>query len=322
MTPTITDMRVDIAAPVGAHGVGEHPPRGDGHERVDPCRQRVPGPRALQRGQIAPASHHVDRCHPESRCVAERHRQRVIRLGGGRCRNGAPDRARRVVLEDPRRLPGRGVAHDLAAGRGARGARDAGEPEREGVRDAHVTVEAAHEDRVVRRDGVDPLPPREGRAGPALVVPVPTGDPSPFRQPPGELGDPTRELRRTVRVPQVHRHHLETAIHEVGVGVPEARQHAAAPAVEHARGGPAEPVHVPLRAHGDDRVAADGDPRGPWPRRVSGPHLSVHEEVGRPVRGLPARDKQARRSENETDTTHPSTLSFRTARLAPPRVLR
>ena len=130
---------------------------------------------ALEDGEIAPRAHVVHRRHALRGDVRHGRVERAILELRGRVRHDGVHEIRRVVLENAGRFA---VARRGRSCRRPRPAcaRDPGRAQRRSVRERHVTVEPVDPDGIVRRDGVDPIAPRQ-LAAPLLVVPVAAGDP-------------------------------------------------------------------------------------------------------------------------------------------------
>ena len=144
----------------------------------------------------------------------------------GRLRQDREDEVHGVVFEDAGGLALR-VADDLAPF-GCRGLPvDAGELEREGVGQRHVTVEAGDEDRVVGAHAVDPLFAWQ-LASPGFVIPVAVQDPTTCRLGRREFGDAPGEEPRRRCVAQLDAGEGRSAFQKVHVVVDEARHGEAA----------------------------------------------------------------------------------------------
>jgi len=140
--------------------------------------------------------------------------------GGNQARNRPHGR----VFEHSRGLAG-GIAHDSAARRVRRGAGDARHLQGERVRQGHVAVQAAHQDRMVSGYRIDQL--SRGQIGrlPVLVIPLAPGDPAPLGQPGGIGGHAVAELCLGARGAQLDAGKLAAPLVEVQVGIVETGHH-------------------------------------------------------------------------------------------------
>jgi hypothetical protein len=200
-----------------------------------------------------------------------------------RCFGDQPrDERHRFILQYAGRLAGAGIADDGAARRVRRLARDPGHPQRERVRERHVTVQAVHEDRMLRCQGIDPLTAWQRRAGPGLVVPITARDPAPGRLVPQELADAPRELGGRRCIAQVHTAQLEAAAQEMRVVVDQPGHDQPSVQRDLLRVAAAKRDHLARAAHLHDPAAAHRDRLGRGRTGHTGPHRTAGEhKIGR-----------------------------------------
>src|SRR4029077_6938289 len=91
-----------------------------------------------------------------------------------------------------------------------------------------MTIDAIHEDGVVRRHRIDPLVVWQRLSGPQGVIPVPSQDPLTGPQGGGVLLDSPYELAGGGGAPKIDRRELEATVDEMGVPVGEPGQDQAA----------------------------------------------------------------------------------------------
>ncbi len=197
------------------------------------------------------------------RRFAQRGVQGVGELGVRRWRNDAEDEVHcAVFLQDAGRLAGRRVAHDHAAAGVLGVASDAGSRQGPRVGERHVPVEAGDEHRMVTGRRVDPLPRRQRRAGPALVVPGDIGDPAPGGDLPRVLGEAGDELLAARGETEVGAEETLAAGEEVGVAVDEAGEETLAAGVDDPGRGADERRDLGVGTDRDQALAAHGEGGG------------------------------------------------------------
>ena len=157
-----------VAAERGAHaGLGQRFPRDNGADGVDAGLQFAALEHVLVKADVFAGGHVRDAGNAHLRGVFGGCARGDVLFLEALFRHGAVHEFLGGVLEDAGRLAGLGVAHDDAARRVLGFLGNACELEGEAVGQGHVAVEAVDPDGVVGRGGVNHLPGRQRRAGPA-----------------------------------------------------------------------------------------------------------------------------------------------------------
>src|SRR5689334_22097055 len=167
-----------------------------------------------------------------------------------------------------------------------------------------MTIDAIHEDGIVRRHRIDPLVVWQRLSGPQRVIPVPSQDPLTGLQSGGVLLDSPYELGGGGSVPKIDRRELEATVDEMSVPVGEPRQDQAAVGL----------YGLCLRADvgGDRRVVPDRQNLARGDRHVAGvratggepgPH---HASADDEIRLLPAGGEEKAQCSREKASAHRS----------------
>ena len=122
-----------------------------------------------------------------------------------------------------------------------------------------MRVEPIHKNRSVRRVSIDELLRGQGRAGPALMVPVTARDPPSGRTGFGKAADAFREFLPAVRVAQVNTRKLKTSREEMHVRIVKTGEHEPSPCIYRSRPRPYAQPNLFGCSHRHNSVAQDGD---------------------------------------------------------------
>src|SRR5262245_28391762 len=139
-----------------------------------------------------------------------------------------------------------------------------------------MTIEAIDPHRIVWRDGVDPVVPRQF-AAPLLMIPVAFGDPRSSRQRRSILLDSAYEFGWRLGVAELNGGEPVSATEKVDVRVDEAGRDHHPSCIDDACPGPDELSDLRARSYRRDALTVDGDGVGPRTSRVAGPHSGVHD---------------------------------------------
>ena len=142
-----------------------------------------------------------------------------------------------------------------------------------------MAVEPVDPDRMIHRDRVNPIAPRQ-LSTPQRVVPITTGNPRAGRHGAGERRDSCHELLAAGRVAQLHRGQPEAAIHEVHVGIHEPGDDKRSAEVDRCVVAAGELTDIRRAADRRNPIAGDRDRLGLGLGRIPGPDASVYQNHG------------------------------------------
>src|SRR5207247_8786205 len=169
-----------------------------------------------------------------------------------------------------------------------------------------VSVESIDEDRIVRRDRIDPLVTRQRRPRPQRVIPIAAENPFARLEMRGVRFQASHELLWCRGVAQIHRRELKAPADEMRVAIDESRHDEPAVGTQDLRGGADVAGHLCRLADGEDFAGGNRDRPGlAAPRRETSPDRTTLDDD---VRCGTAGGKQGQR-DYAPRTTHDAPTS-------------
>ncbi len=241
------------------------------------------GGKVLDRGDPALARFFQDRAHLHEMLLERDGRDDLLHEIHG------------IALENTGEPPAR-VLLELAAFRRRRRLVDPRELQREGVREVHAAIEAAHEHGMIRRHRIDEAPIRcEGtgaltrrgcfaaRARLPLLVGAPhaAGDPASLGEALRRPLDAFAKRLRFVHVEEVHSREERSRAVDVNVGIIEPGRSECSCEIDLSRRRFLEASNLLVRPHGENAIALHGERLRPGPGRLESVDPAIHEnDVG------------------------------------------
>ncbi len=254
--------------------------------------------------------------HPDARRLLHGGAEGLGKLRRRARRPDGGDGVHGGVFEKAGRLSG-GVAHDDAARRVGRAARDLRELQGQAVADHHVAILPREAGRVVARRRIEQGLRRKPRRRPLRVIPGSVGQPDTRRLSLRVGRDLPREVGLVLRPPQVESEQVQPAHRHVRVRVDEAGDDAPASGVEDDGLRSLELRDLGVGPDGEDPPATDGQGLRLRARRITRPDPGGEDDQvrnGRRRGGRRNHQSQRQRSDHAVDETPlPSDMAARAA---------